>query len=342
MILPTYNCLQEKRDIFGDRYRCIDKWTDLEELLSCDSEGLLFRGMCEAKYKNYTSVQRYYITNDFENTGIEIKQIIQKEVESLLSSDSNLKSYYEALGIEPNWFLLNSFLQHYGGATPLLDFSHNPLVALYFMQNEIIDSSEGKEDIGNYSSLYYIKEDDIECINSLVENASGKLVKGTKKYCDKIKSIDKETFNKISQFSQDAVTDQMRQSARNLIESFFSNAFYNSFEDMVPYLEKEEASLLLSDNVLSLDYPEIGCSKRIVTTTNLNSIAQKGIFVLRGGTNPLEGKYVHCFDIHKSFIPTIRERLKENNITKENLFPQEELIAKQAFELSVASNIKLH
>lgn len=338
MKLSTYNSLQEKGDIFEGRYQRIDTWSDLEELQKQGiSTDCVFRGMNEAKYKNYTSVQRYFITNELDKSRVTVSQVLQNEVKELLSENNLLSSYFDSLGVEKNWFLLNSFLQHYGGISPLLDFTKSPLVALYFMQEKATVCAMGGDDIENYCSLYYLKVNEVDTINEMINNSLENITNGYGKYRRKIESVDKGKYPLQYKSAKESL-DNIKISIRSLIDTFFSEKMFQSYENLQSFLG-DDLVLLLNEKALDLNFDTIDCHRRIVMTTNLNSLAQEGVFVMRVGTDPLEKDKIHCIDIHKSLIPTIREYLKQKNISKEKIFPQEEKIAAKALNQSLLFNV---
>ena len=158
MKLETYKTLKEKQQIFGSkRYSRIDtvaqfkKWYD-----NFTTENKFFRGVNEAKFKIYTSAQRYYITHDLKKSGKKVEDVIEEELKQIKKVNGNLlKKYYELLDVQENDLLYLSFLQHYSGISPLLDFTANINKALYFMQDKLSFENKGGEDIDNYASLYW-------------------------------------------------------------------------------------------------------------------------------------------------------------------------------------------
>lgn len=336
MKLSTYHNLQQKSDIYKTRYQRIDKWTDLEKLLHHDySADYVFRGMCEAKHKNYTSAQRYYITHELEKSGLGISQIIQDEAEALLEYRGKLMlSYFDSIGVEPNWFLLNSFLQHYGGITPLLDFTKNPLIALFFMQEGASVSPCGNDDIDNYCSLYYIGIDEMDTVNTMIKDVVRKFSDGYEKIDSRLESAEKEKYPEIYKMTKEAL-DSYKHNTKEYIDTFLSQDMFKGYEQLLRYFEDEEILIFIDNKSIQLDSNVLDFHKRMVMTTNLNIIAQEGVFVMRAGMEPLENEKVHCIDVHKSLIPTIRKYLKRKGVTKEHLFPQEERIADNALEQSM-------
>ena len=157
MIIPEYTDLAEKETAFGDHYKRIDSIEELKKFLA-SSKTLrknIFRGVCEARFKNYTSAQRMYMVHDLRQTA-SIEWLIQKQIESIKKEHENLLGkYYKSLGIALNDFLYLGIAQHYGGISPFLDFTQRFKTALFFMADGAIFSPHGINEIGNYSSLYF-------------------------------------------------------------------------------------------------------------------------------------------------------------------------------------------
>lgn len=158
MKLETYKTLKEKEQIFGSKcYSRIDTVAQFKEWYdSFATENKLFRGVNEAKFKIYTSAQRYYIKHDLKKSGKKVEDVIEEELKQIKKVNGNLlKKYYELLDVQENDLLYLSFLQHYSGISPLLDFTANINKALYFMQDKLSFENKGGEDIDNYASLYW-------------------------------------------------------------------------------------------------------------------------------------------------------------------------------------------
>lgn len=180
MILPTYKSLEEKKKHFS-HYRKINTVEELEKekekleedqtaLLAFSTE-LVFRGVKEAKYKLYTSAQRDWITNEWEKPGISFVDFIDRQLYNL-KKDKVLMRYFESIDIAVNDLLLLSFLQHYGAPAPLLDFTYNMLISLFFATTGTEPNKQNFDDIENYLSVYAISVDkrlsiDIICNNAL-------------------------------------------------------------------------------------------------------------------------------------------------------------------------------
>lgn len=162
MKIPEYKDLKEKKKAFGDNYQRIDTVDDLLSVIDeyKISKGKnVFRGVCEAKYKNYSSAQRYYVVNDLNTTGVTLESLIRQHINELSRHKNNksknlLPRFYESLGTIQNDLLFLSFAQHYGGISPLLDFTRNINTALFFMTKNSKFTDLGGDDIDNYFSIY--------------------------------------------------------------------------------------------------------------------------------------------------------------------------------------------
>lgn len=163
MNLETYASLDEKKVIFqSNGYIKIDTKSEYEEWYGHFSKKKkIFRGVNEAKFKIYTSAQRTYITKDLQISGKKVEDIIEEELKQIKVADGSiLKKYFKLLGVVDYDPIYLSFLQHYSGISPLVDFSVNIDKALFFMQDGLSFAKNGDEEINNYASLYYMDSED--------------------------------------------------------------------------------------------------------------------------------------------------------------------------------------
>ncbi|MBO4829710.1 MAG: FRG domain-containing protein [Fibrobacter sp.] len=274
MELEIYNSLEEKLVAFKScGYLVIDSVEQFERWLNTvPRENKLFRGVNEAKYKIYTSAQRLYITNDLDKSGKKIEDFIQDELNQVKEINGGLlKKYFQLLNVVDHDLLYLSFLQHYSGVSPLIDFSANVEKALYFMQDGCSFGKMGSTGIDNYFSLYAKEYPAAKGVNKLSDD-------------------DLREFFSFSTMSAAAksIVFQSQQINRN---------------------QQNRSSF-----------------------ANLNIVAQDGRFLFYSdGINPLE-EDLTCVDIHKSLAPYIKKKLEEKGITKDSIYPQEEIIAKMALQ----------
>jgi hypothetical protein len=115
--------------------------------------------MADAKYKLFTSSQRYWITNNMS----EWKQdyTYKNFIEDLVTNakiNPLLNRVFELYGYrnEERDFPLLSLLQHYGAPSPLLDWSYNIKCAAFFAIDGVKRPFNGGNSIDNYMSIYSI------------------------------------------------------------------------------------------------------------------------------------------------------------------------------------------
>jgi hypothetical protein len=174
--LPSYNSFSEKNEKFSQdqfAYRIdtidqFDEWyNSLTDKIKQKSEKSkidyvntdnMFRGMGEAKHKLLTSSQRFWITNELEQWWrpkryLEFIKVFVDNARSKLL----FRKVFEYYRLTPNQrdFPLLSILQHYGAPTPLMDWSYNLDVALFFA-TEKASPSYSSNDIDHYFSVYQI------------------------------------------------------------------------------------------------------------------------------------------------------------------------------------------
>lgn len=332
MIIETYESLEEKSKHFEcfnvntkEEFDELAKyWTDAKDKPSLDTGfRYIFRGLTEAKYKLFNSAQRIWNGEELSNSGYSYQDFIQSEIDNAKSFQSNLLiKYYNAFGHPAYDLSILSFLQHYGAPTPLLDFTYRFDSAAYFAMEGLRHNPS--EDIENYCSIY---------------------------------SIDtKLTFRRFP-----SIIDHIKFSLSQIDEILERNPDQNidisNVLDNIGGLKYETFQGLTlfhipgySPNGYSFKLKGVPHFNLVLNQHNLNIINQAGLFVFNSDpTNPLEyhftgeleiGKTFHlpkikCWNIHKSLNDYITRYLTENRhmpINRAFMFPQEELIAKTAFQ----------
>lgn len=165
MDTPKYNTFDEKSKHFN-----IVKIDNIDDFKSFyEKQKLLkgvYRGVSSSLYKIYTSKQREY----FNSTS-------NKDYIASLKKNKYIQEFFRFANIPKTELTYYSILQHYGKPTPLIDFSYNFSVALFFAMERISRTqSTNSTGFDNYFSLFFISDSDLDLID-----ASSQL-KGASKY----------------------------------------------------------------------------------------------------------------------------------------------------------------
>ena len=173
--LEFYGSLAEKQlSFFGDlnippEFKIDDAWQfkgwydQMKSVVGQNPLGNFFRGVREARYKLYNSSQRFWIQNNLTqleslSQPLSYLQMIQNMVNQAKEQEifSRVFDYY---GLAPDQtdFPILSILQHYGAPTPLMDWTYDIDVALFFAI-ERVERSDESHDIRSYVSVYRVEK----------------------------------------------------------------------------------------------------------------------------------------------------------------------------------------
>ena len=356
MDIKKYSSLEEKAKVFGNRYKRIsdsatfDKWYN-------GNHGWYFRGSNEASHKNYTSAQRLYITNNLDVHGITINDLVKKQIESLKTvRDGLIFNYFSSLlKAKPNDLLLLSFAQHMRkGIAPLLDFTLDGRVALFFMTDGCKFPKEGKKpenndisSIEDYASIYYLTKTTSIAYKKRIERAVPVSDPFSKKIFKSDANIDKLRAYFQSLYEEDEI---IKDKIRSRFSISRSNEQVELFKKYIEAINKgyrfEIIDNFINNKLLYSDVKDIVLDSSIkeeglpvVTLSNLNITAQKGCFVYHNdGLKPFEFKGLYCVDIHKSLVPYIRKdyltanSLKsfKDTISEQTIYPNAGTVVEEA------------
>lgn len=295
MKLEEYSTIEEKEEFFQNGGIKINHNIEkiFEEIKKYKDEGdsFIFRGCSEAKYRLYNSAQRLYINQELhkqvlpDSISEHYKNFITELIDSCkVWNNGVVKRLLENAGInEKNSLAYLSYMQHYGVPTPFLDYSYNPYVALFFAIDDLKYQASDNE-IDNYFSFYY-------------------------------------TYTKATVFESWKYVFDKNVKQKDVI----------SYED----IDLNEMSIILPEDELY----------QIINSVNI--INQEGLFFYNNHPwNPLERTYkefvqfyikekgrekfdellMHdtisgCYNIHKSLIPAIKQKLNELGINKTYIYP---------------------
>ena len=176
--LSTYNSVEEKEKVFKhsdffiiDSAKDFDEWYKQVTKMQNDTSNSLrrnngpenlvdtiynhypyiFRGVGDAKYKIFSSAQRDWNINDMAQWANKsyleyVNDLVKKA--SGLPLLSKVFKYYKLHHTQTDFPTL-SILQHYGAPMPLIDFTYNLDVALYF-STEFCNPSNCSNPLNHY------------------------------------------------------------------------------------------------------------------------------------------------------------------------------------------------
>ncbi len=156
MTLKTWNSLLDKQKWF--EYKKIDSKEELDGFISgyecCNN--LFFRGVNDASFKLYSSIQRFW---DAKGRTEPFDEFIEKSIRAV-------KKYSQVCGISfPMGDLtILSFLQHYGYPTPLLDFTIDFTTSLFFAVDKMQPGNSSNQ-CSEYVSIYAVNQNQEDLCN---------------------------------------------------------------------------------------------------------------------------------------------------------------------------------
>lgn len=306
--LRNYESLVEKANFFDGNNIIINTKLEFEiffnKMLSFKNVPTFkFRGSLEAKYKLYNSAQRIWIENEFYKQEIYYHHLVRKLISKSKDWNRNtIETYFNHTGISPNNDLAYlSFMQHFGVPTPLLDFSQNALVALYFAVGDTSYSQGSSNEIDNYCSFYIIDEANPYLYTSM-------------------KSFEKELSDENKgeiDYSKDIASFPI------LLVSNKRETFKISNN---AYIANQQGMFLYNNS------PDIPIEESYVQSMD-------HIIELIGNKEFISLDYNHkigvCWNIHKSLKPYILSKLKQEGITKSYIYPDNKALRNFALQAAL-------
>ena len=314
---------------------------------------IIYRGLNNAKYKIFTSLQVHYLRN--KSIAVHPRDYVTNEINALKAVHGGLfPRYYQSIELGETDFLYLSLMQHYRAKTPFMDFTRSLDTSLFFAQDEYDYSlsNEDLQDSNNYISLFWIEnpEEFYEFVDTI------------KMYADSLRNALKLIVTHYAQRPTENIDYGILKFENYLMWSGPQNRG-EGFKDVELGLITDNRDInilhgyvyndLLQQfvreakaNKIALESPRFNeyyekfyillLSK--VKLTNLNIIAQDGCFILYNPQEPfipMEEYWVknptykilpqlHCIDIHNSLINSmILPMLNSKNISKSTIYPIE-------------------
>lgn len=317
--LPEYGELKEKKAFFQvEKDVCrpdqLDAlWTEMEQL---ELEGrYVFRGVPQARYKMFSSAQRYWLEKDLSARGIGYKDFIKGLIEKTQSwNHGTIERFFFKFGITSDQTLAYlSYMQHFGVPTTLLDFSRKPFTGLFFMADGISHWGSDKE-IDNFASLYMID----------TNNEYFKLVMNMFKVDLDLKKLPENYAKELRKAPKD-----------NAFESFFSEPVMMVF-DMDPAMGAFNNTRIVNQkgNFCHSNSPDKPLEEHYAHTIQEY---KKELMDTEEGKdidwNIMPPKLGKCWNIHKALKPYILKRLREEeNLTNAFVYPDNGQLASAAIQ----------
>jgi hypothetical protein len=166
----------------------LKKWTDIFKIESTFVNNFVFRGQKESEWDLKTSIERTpsfcSIFREINGVNLEERWMIDhfKRKQHIYSDDFRI--------IENCKFSILSKIQHYGGKTRLLDFTHSMFIAIYFA---VEDSFLFEGNNNSYSSLWFVNKRKLKDVN----NEKFNLYKKEKDLKDKCREVFIEFANQF-------------------------------------------------------------------------------------------------------------------------------------------------
>jgi FRG domain len=337
--LAEYQTILQK-SIFFDQ-QTIDTKEQFEDLFDKykNTNNILYRGLNEAKYRLYSSLQRSWITRHFPEKNITFSDYLKVLLENARQVHGGvLSNYFKIANFDPNNDLaILSFLQHYGCSTPLLDWTYSFANALYFATERISISATTWE-VDQYLCVYFMQESDLEkgSLMNIIHT-------GLNEYREKYKE-DLKAQMLSGPFSKEQIEYYF---SDDLIDRIFD---ISAGQGVITELTKIE-NLLTAPLLYFSDFKNEKAIRYSVNNS-LNIVNQRGAFTWNADpVMPLEHianeivkkenpnadyHFCQCININKKIAPFIKEKLTELGVTKDFIYPDPQEIAKQSFEKTLA------
>lgn len=307
--LLEYNSLEEKKQF----YNCTiinteEDFNNIFKNIINNQSDYVFRSVNEAKFKLYSSAQRQWIWNNLFNNYPSYKDYIKSRITNV-QNHQDITSFLSNNKISLNDFAILALLQHYSQPSPLVDFTYNPLLSLFFAFDNVKSGTTGNE-IDNYVSLYCLRH--------------------THPWFCSIQDVNIHGANKLSDILRDSdIPLSQIDTSKVLFDT--QNLTYNEYADI-------EIMLVHGDKmgITNIEIPALGftCTYNI---TNPNLRNQEGLFILNATENIplgelLKNKHHHvnsplidCYNINKELEPYIRSKyLDPAGINHSLIYPQDQ------------------
>lgn len=295
---------------------------------------VLFRGVREARWALYSSLQRNWLAFDrLQETETDVPGFLERLVGQARSiEDGALPKHFRSIGVDPESDMaVLSFLQHYGAPTPIQDWTYNFHVALFFALDDVKPNAAVNA-IDRYCSVYHIEQRHLEDGNlkALFEQAYQETapVIGMRLIREGVEAGEDPEFIKeaIASGKFSALLRQNMRPAWNRMASITGLAKIAQTMPLLFLADKDD---------------DEGWSYSMNNNPNIHN--QKGVFIWNGhDSEPFENvgrelheadhgyspnyRFCHSYNFSKDLETHIRARLTVAGITKDKIYPEEPVL----------------
>ncbi len=325
-----YESFLQKSNLFDQSQ--IDTESDFDKVYDelKDVTHMLFRGQREARWRLYSTLQRYWVCHKLYEKETDYLTFLQEIIKSGQAKyQKTIENILEEQHIDTiNDIAVLGFLQHHETPTPLLDWTYSFQNALYFGTTNV-EPNQGAKEIDNYLSVYYIQEKNFGQggMRTILDDSLKKVGDDLKiAFMKKIADDDKEFQEMKKHFEARSFFDTNRVKGSGLIKHM--TRIENLINIPLTYFSDSESD-----------------SHLIFSLTNSNNIKnQKGVFTWNADpTKPLEMlgneqyniskaendpddyRFSGCYNINKELVPYIVDKLESDGINKEFIYPDSDL-----------------
>ncbi|WBX98515.1 FRG domain-containing protein [Chryseobacterium gambrini] len=299
-------------------------------------QNFLFRGQREAKWRLYSSLQRFWVWDKFKKEQKEYEDFLKNIVaKGKTEFSKEINEILNQIHIDSlNELAILGFLQHHNCPTPLLDWTYDFNNALFFGIDGI-QQSDSVVEIDNYFSVYFIEEHHFgqggmrqimdESLNAIGEEYILNLIK-------MIASTPEIEREMIEKFQSRSFFDKEKLTGSGLISKMTEIDTLINFP--VTYFSDKDISngiafsLYNSQNIIKQD--------GVFTWNNsfdkpLEVIGQEQYNEEKENSDQNDYRFSECYNISKSLEPYIRKKLENLGITSEMIYPDKNFDANSIY-----------
>ncbi len=304
------------------------------------SEDILFRGQREASWRLYSRLQRQWIIEKLYEKGYSYQELLSKFVaDGKAGFEEMILGILEIHHIDViNNISVLGFLQHHGCPTPLLDWTYKFQTALYFGLDKL-EKNAGPREIDNYFSVYFINQKDMEgggmrqvmddSLDVLDEEHSAEVIA-------KYAKDEAQRLEMTEHFKGRKIFDKDRIPGSGMIE--YVTRVEHMVEFPLSFFSDKDAntgfifSLNNSKNILNQSGVFVWNAS---PSKPLEVVGAELYFADNENANPDEYRFCECFNINKELAPYIKQRLTEDGITKDFIYPTPDIDTWGVYEKNV-------